>query len=179
MISSDSTILIVIDFQDNLFQVMQDKENLLANAAKVIKGAKVFDMPIIVTEQSPEKLGPTMPELARELSGSETIGKENFSSWANNKFQEKLKSSDRRQAIIMGIECHVCVYQTVLDLIDNGYSVHVVADAVSSRTSENKQIALQRMLQNGSTITSTEMCVYELLGKAGTEEFKATLQLVK
>ena len=179
MISRDSTILIVVDFQDNLFQVMQDKENLLDNAAKVIKGAKVFNIPIIITEQSPEKLGPTMPALARELSGSETIGKESFSSWANIKFREKLESASRRQAIIMGIECHVCVYQTVLDLIDHGYSVHVVADAVSSRTKENSDTGLAAMKRAGAHLTSTEMVLFELVRSAGDAKFKEIYKIVK
>ena len=179
MISRDSTILIVIDFQDNLFQVMQDKESLLANAAKVIKGAKVFDMPIIVTEQSPEKLGPTMPALARELNGSTTIGKENFSSWKDNKFRKKMESINCRRAIIMGIECHVCVYQTVVDLIDNGYSVHVVSDAVSSRTKENSDIGLAAMKSAGAHLTSAEMVLFELLRSAGDAKFKEIYKIVK
>jgi nicotinamidase-related amidase len=179
MISRDSTILIVIDFQDKLFQVMQDKENLLANAAKVIKGAKVFDMPIIVTEQSPEKLGPTLPALSRELNGSATIGKENFSSWKDNKFREKLESINCRSAVIMGIECHVCVYQTAVDLIDNGYSVHVIADAVSSRSKENKDIGLAAMKSAGAHLTSTEMVLFELVRSAGDAKFKDIHKIVK
>jgi len=179
MINRSAAVLIVVDIQGNLFQAMQDKENLLANTAKVIKGAKIFNLPIIVTEQIPEKLGQTIPAIAQELTGVETIDKESFSCWGNNKFQEKLKSISRRKAIIMGIECHVCVYQTVIDLIDNGYSVHVVADAVSSRTKENRDIGLAAMKNAGAHLTSTEMVLFELLHSAGDAKFKEIYKIVK
>lgn len=179
MISRSAAVLIIIDIQGNLFQVMQDKGNLLGNAVKVIKGAKIFNLPIIVTEQIPEKLGQTIPALAQELSGSETIGKESFSCWGNNKFQEKLEAFSRREAIIMGIESHVCVYQTAIDLIDNGYNVHVVADAVSSRTKENSAIGIGAMKSAGTHITSTEMVLFELLRSAGDAKFKDIYKIVK
>ena len=118
MIRRSAAVLIVIDIQGSLFQVIYDKENLLANAAKVIKGAKIFNLPVIVTEQIPEKLGQTIPALSQELNGIETISKESFSCWGESKFQEQLESLDRRKAIIIGIESHVCVYQTAIDLIE-------------------------------------------------------------
>jgi nicotinamidase-related amidase len=172
MISCGSAILIVVDFQNNLFQVMHNKENLLVNAVKVIQGARIFNLPIILTEQSPAKMGQTMPAVARELNGVEAVGKENFSCWQVPEFREKLSTSNRREAIIMGIENHVCVYQTVLDLIDNGYSVQVVSDAVSSRTKENSDIALAAMKSAGAHLTSAEMVLFELVRSAGDARFK-------
>ncbi len=179
MISRSDSILVVIDIQGNLYQAMQDKENLLINAAKVIRGAKIFNLPIIVTEQIPEKLGQTIPDLARELNGIESIGKESFSCWGNKRFRENLESLGRSKVIILGIESHVCVYQTTVDLIDNGYNVSVVADAVSSRTKENSDIGLAAMRSASAKITSAEMVLFELLRSAGDAQFKDISKIVK
>jgi nicotinamidase-related amidase len=179
MIRRESALLIVIDIQGNLFQAMPDKENLLVNTVKMIRGAKVFNLPILATEQMPEKLGPTIPPVRRELNGIEPIGKESFSCWQNNHFKEKLEALDRREAIIIGIESHVCVYQTAVDLIENGYSVYVVSDAVSSRTEENSQTGLATMKNAGAKITSTEMVLFELLRTAGDAKFKDIYKIVK
>ncbi len=179
MISCSSAVLIVIDIQGNLFQAMYDKENLLVNATKVIKGAKIFNLPIIVTEQIPEKLGQTIAALAPELDGIERLGKESFSCWGNAHFQEKLKSFGRRNALILGIESHVCVYQTAVDLIDNGYDVHVLADAISSRTKENNHIGLTAMTGAGAHLTCTEMVLFELLRSATDANFKDIYKIVK
>jgi nicotinamidase-related amidase len=179
MLSRTSAALIVIDIQGNLFQAMQDKENLLAQAMKVIKGTNVFNLPIIVTEQTPEKLGKTLPQIAQELNNSEVIGKETFSCWGNNHFREKLATFSRREVIVMGIESHVCVYQTAVDLMKNGYSVHVVTDAVSSRTKENSAIGLAAMKSAGAHLTSAEMVLFELLRSAGDAKFKEIYKIVK
>jgi nicotinamidase-related amidase len=179
MISRSAGVLIVIDIQGNLFQAMQDKENLLVNASKMIRGAKTFNLPIIVTEQIPEKLGQTVTDLALELNDIQPLSKESFSCWGNNDFREKLKFFGRREAIILGIESHVCVYQTAVDLINNGYAVHVVTDAVSSRTKENSNIGLNAMKNAGAHLTSTEMVLFELLQTAGDAQFKEIYKIVK
>ena len=179
MLSRESAILIVIDIQGNLFEAMQGKEDLLTNASKVIKGAKIFSLPIIVTEQIPEKLGQTLPILSQELAGSATISKECFSCWGNSQFKEKLESFGRREVIIIGIECHVCVYQTAMDLIKHDFDVHVVTDAVSSRTKENSDIGIEAMKNSGAHLTSTEMLLFELLGSANNAKFKEIYKLVK
>ena len=179
MLGHESAVLIVIDIQGNLFEAMQSKEELLANALKVIKGAKIFNLPIIVTEQIPEKLGLTLPIIAQELIDSATISKESFSCWGDSQFKEKIESFGRKEVIILGIECHVCVYQTTTDLIHNGYDVHVVADAVSSRTKENSDIGIEAMKNSGAHIVSTEMLLFELLRSAGDTKFKEIYKLVK
>jgi len=179
MINRNEAVLVVIDIQGNLFQVMQEKENLLANAVKTIKGAKIFNLPIIVTEQIPEKLGQTVPALVQELDGIERMSKESFSCWGNSKFREKLESLGRRKVIIIGIETHICVYQTVVDLIDNGFNVHVVADAVSSRTKENSNIGLTAMQSAGAYLTSTEMVLFEIMRTAADAGFKGIQKIVK
>jgi len=179
MLNRESAILIVIDIQGNLFDAMHSKEALLKNSIKVVKGAKIFSLPMIVTEQIPEKLGQTLPILAQELAGSATISKDSFSCWGDNQFKEKIESLARKQIIIVGIECHVCVYQTANDLIHHGYDVHVVADAVSSRTKENSDIGIEAMKTYGAHITSTEMMLFELLRSAGDTKFKEIYKLVK
>ena len=179
MLSREPAVLIVIDIQGNLFEAMQSKEELLANAIKLAKGAKIYNLPIIITEQIPEKLGQTLPLLAQELAGSATISKESFSCWGNNHFKEKIESFGRKEVIILGIECHVCVYQTARDLISNGYDVHVVADAVSSRTKKNSDIGIEAMKNFGAHITSTEMVLFELLRSADDAKFKEIYKLVK
>lgn len=179
MLSSESAVLIVIDIQGNLFEAMQGREALRANSIKVVKGARIFNLPIIVTEQIPEKLGQTLPILAQELAGCATIRKESFSCWGNSQFRGEIESFGRKKAIILGIECHVCVYQTATDLIHHGYDVHVVADAVSSRTKENSNIGIEAMRNAGAHITGTEMVLFELLGSAGDAKFKEIYKLVK
>ncbi len=179
MISRSSAALVVIDYQDKLFQAMHDKENLLVNAVKVIRGAKVFDLPLIVTEQIPEKLGQTIPDVIGELGSVERIPKESFSCWGNDRFQEQVKLLNRRDIIIIGIESHICVYQTAVDLLDNGYNVHIVADAVSSRTKENSDLGLAAIKSAGACITSTEMALFEILRSAGNAGFKDIQKIVK
>jgi len=179
MISRTAAVLVIIDIQGNLAQAMFDKENLFANTIKLIKGFKTLNLPIIVTEQIPQKLGRTLSQIAAELEGVNPIAKESFSCWNENNFKEKLESLSRRNVVLLGIETHVCVYQTTLDLISNGYNVHLVADAVSSRTPENRQIGINAMKSAGAHITSTEMVLFELLHTAADPKAKELFKIVK
>jgi nicotinamidase-related amidase len=179
MLNRTSTALVIIDIQVNLYKAMQEKESILVNALKLIKGANVFGIPIIVTEQIPEKLGATLPAVIEVLESSETISKDSFSCWGNNHFQERIKALGRHDIIILGIESHVCVYQTAIDLMGNGYKVHVAGDAVSSRTIENCAIGIEAMKNAGAHITSAEMLIFELLRSAGDAKFKDIYKIVK
>ncbi|HOW57923.1 MAG TPA: hydrolase [Smithellaceae bacterium] len=179
MVSRTAAVLIVIDIQGNLAQAMLDKENLFASAVKMIRGAHIFNLPVIATEQIPEKLGRTIPQINAELNGGGIISKESFSCWGSDIFRQELEAHSRRQAIVLGIETHVCVYQTVLDLIAHGYDVHVVADAVSSRTAANRSIGLARMQEAGAHITSTETVLFEMLRTAADSKFKDVYKIVK
>ena len=179
MISRTNTVLIIIDIQGNLAQAMFDKENLFTNNVRLIQGMKALNLPIILTEQIPQKLGKTLPIISQELEGIEPIAKEAFSCWDDRNFIKQLKSLSRRHIVLAGIECHVCVYQTALDLISNGYTVHLVADAVSSRTPENRQIGIDAMKSAGAHITSTEMVLFELLHTAADPKFKEIFKIVK
>jgi nicotinamidase-related amidase len=179
MINRADAVLVIIDIQGNLAQAMFDKENLFANTVKLIKGFKALNLPFIVTEQIPQKLGQTLPQIAVELDGLSPIAKESFSCWDEKNFQEQLEALKRRHVVLLGIETHVCVYQTALDLIANGYNVHLVADAVSSRTPENRQIGIDAMKSAGAHITSTEMILFELLRTAADPKAKEFFKIVK
>ncbi|MGA2782702.1 MAG: hydrolase [Smithella sp.] len=179
MLSRTNAVLIIIDIQGNLAQAMYDKENLFANSVKLIQGIKALNLPIIVTEQIPQKLGQTIPQIAAQLEGINPIAKETFSCWDDLNFIKQLKALSHKHIVIAGIECHVCVYQTALDLISNGCTVYLVADAVSSRTPENRQIGIDAMKSAGAHITSTEMVLFELLRTAADPKFKEIFKIVK
>ncbi len=180
MLSRDNATLIVVDVQGKLAQLMNDKESLFVNLRKVISGAQIMKIPVLWNEQNPEKLGRTIPELDELLRLScEPWSKLSFSCCGNPAFLEKLEESGRREAILVGIEAHVCVYQTARDLLDHGFRVEVIADAVSSRSVENKQIALERLARLGVGVSSTEMLLFELLRTAEAPEFRKVQQIIK
>ena len=179
MLSRTAAVLIMIDFQGNLAEAMHDKENLFANNVKLIQGFKALSLPVMVTEQIPAKLGPTISQLASLLDDVKPVAKETFSCWANRDFRDRLESLTRRHVVLTGIECHICVYQTALDLMAEGYSVHLVADAVSSRTPENREIGMQAIKSAGAQITSTEMVLFELLRTAADPKAKDIFKIVK
>lgn len=179
MLSRIAAVLILIDFQGNLAQAMYDKENLFANNVKLIQGFQALNLPILATEQIPEKLGPTIPQLANEMSDVKPIAKETFSCWANASFRNQLESLTRRHVVLTGIECHICVYQTALDLMSNGYNVHLVADAVSSRTPQNRDVGVSAIKSAGAQITSTEMVLFELLRTAANPKARDIFKIVK
>jgi hypothetical protein len=179
MLMLEKTALIIIDVQDKLAQLMHRKEALFESLQKIIKGAQILEIPILWLEQNPEGLGPTIPEVADLLSNAEPISKLSFSACRNDRFMRALKALNRKEILITGIEAHVCVYQTAVDLVNLGYEVQVVADAVSSRTIENKDVGLQKMRDNGVSLTSAETALFELLKVAEGKQFKEILKVVK
>lgn len=176
LLNRDDSLLVIIDMQERLLPVMADKERILENVIKLIKFFRIMELPVLLTEQ--QKLGDTIPEIRKELTGVEPIEKLEFDCFRSGLFHEKIIQSNRKSLIIAGIEAHICVTQTALHALSD-YGVHVVSDAISSRSPHNWEVALRRMEQGGVTITSTEMVIYELLGKAGTDKFREVLQLVK
>ena len=179
MLKSEKTALIVVDVQGKLAQMMSGKQALFENLQKCIKGVQVLGIPILWVEQNPEGLGPTIPEVSELLAGMHPISKHCFSCCKNEQFVQALKALNRNQILIVGIEAHICVYQTAMDLVKLGYEVEIVADAVSSRTIENKTVAIQKMSSAGISLTSTEMALFELLAVAEGEQFKEILKIVK
>jgi len=176
LINPSNCLFVIIDIQEKLIPAISGKEELVNNITRLAAFSRIANIPVVITEQ--EKLGPTLPEVKTLLPDIQPVQKTHFNCFYNHDFNNQVLATGRKTLILAGVEAHICVSQTAIHA-SSGYIVHVVADAVSSRTPENKQIALQRMLHNGSIITSTEMCIYELLGRAGTDEFKAALQLVK
>ncbi len=179
MLEITDTTLLVIDVQEKLFRVMHDKENLLLNLQKLLQGIQVLEVPVLVTEQYPQGLGTTLPDISSLIPGFDPVSKISFSCWQNDEFKNRLIKQNRKQILISGIEGHICVYQTACDLIKNGYQTHVVTDTVSSRTSFNRQLALDMMQQVGAWLTGTETVLFELLKAAQGDKFKKISQIVK
>jgi nicotinamidase-related amidase len=179
MLQLDSTVLVVIDVQDKLFRVMPDREAVSASLQKLISGMQVLGVPVVFTEQNPRGLGPTIAELAGLVPGLSPIPKFSFSCCGEGRFVRELKALGRCQVLLCGIELHVCVYQTAVDLLASGYEVQVVADCVTSRMAENKEIGLARLGKSGAALTTTEMALFELLKTAESDVFKEISRIVK
>ncbi|MCA1959798.1 MAG: hydrolase [Desulfomonile sp.] len=179
MLNIEDTALVVVDMQEKLVRVMHDMETLVQSAVKLIKGAQVLGLPILWTEQNPEGLGPTIPEIAELLTDLRPVTKLSFSCCGEASFEEELETLGREQILIAGIESHVCVYQTAADLLDMGFDVEVVSDAVASRTPENKRIGLDKCREYGASITSVETALFELIQGAEGPQFKELIKIVK
>lgn len=178
LLQKETTALLVIDVQERLMPVIHGQEQIFVSVNKLLRGAEMLGLETIITEQYPKGLGNTCKEV--EIGENKTlIEKVCFSCMQSEPVTEQLKLTNKKSLIICGVESHICVLKTTLDALKQGYEVHVVADAVSSRTAENKQIALDRMRQAGAFITSVEMVLFMLLDKAGTDEFKAISKLIK
>lgn len=178
ILKKETTALLIIDIQERILKVIRKNEELVENVLKLIKGVKVLNLKTFYTEQYPKGLGPTLSILKTELT-DEALQKLTFScSGAENLFAE-LKVNNIEQVVVCGIETHVCVQQTVLDLLANGFQVNVVADGVSSRKKNDYNTALSRMQNLGAEITTVESVLFELLEVCGTPEFKEVSKIVK
>ncbi len=177
-----NTVLVVIDVQEKLMPVIDRSAEVILNIERLVRGCHILGVPAILTEQYVKGLGPTVDRVRRaleETSGYEPIEKSCFSAYGCEAFSTRLASLGRKQVLIAGVETHVCVYQTVQDLLARDVSVSVIADAVSSRTPQNREIALQRLVSDGAKLSSTEMALFELTVTAGTDQFRAISRLVK
>jgi nicotinamidase-related amidase len=173
------TTLVFIDVQGRLHELMHEKEQLDKNLERLLRVAELLKLPQLCTEQIPEKLGTTNEPFRSLLKSSQTLAKTSFSCWGEPSFQEALRETERKQVILMGIETHGCVYQTAIDLMEADFKVCVAADAVSSRSAENKRLALQAMRDAGATILPTESILFALLRDAKSPNFKPLLQWIK
>ena len=179
MLDTEKCCLVVVDVQGKLAQLMHGKEALFKNIPILITAAKILQIPILWCQQCPDALGQTIPEIVQLLADNEPINKAAFSCCGADQFNSKLNELSRSQILLCGIESHVCVYQTAFDLLAKGFEVNVVADAVSSRTPDNKQIALSRMAAEGAGISSVEMALFELLRTAEHPKFRQIAKLIK
>lgn len=176
---AENMALVVVDIQERFAPAVTGFEEIVKNSVTLIKGFQVFGVPILVTEQYPKGLGKTVPEVAESLENSPVIEKLTFSCAQEQAFFARLSDLKAQKVVVCGIEAHVCMHQTVHDLLHNGYQVFVPVDATGSRAPHNKQIALARMKQAGAILTSTEMILFEMAFEAGTESFKRIQKLVK
>ncbi|MGD2099056.1 MAG: hydrolase [Desulfobacterales bacterium] len=179
MLRTENSALVLVDVQGKLAQAMHDKERFFDAIIRLVKGVQILEVPILWNEQNPDGLGPTIPEIAELLTDQNPLSKLSFSCCGNVEFIKKLKKLNRQNLMIAGIETHVCVYQTAADLVDLNYDVQIVADAVASRTAENKNIGLEKCKQAGAGLTSTETVLFELLKIAEGDKFKNIIKVVK
>lgn len=178
----DHALLAVIDVQEKFASVIDGFEEMQSNIDRLIRGCHLLGVPAAVTEQYPQGLGETVEGLKKtieETYATRPAQKVCFSSQGCSEFADQLERAGRKQILLAGIETHVCVWQTAIDLLDAGYEVFVVADAVSSRSPRTREIALRRLEQEGAKLTSTEMALFEMTVQAGTDEFKAISRLVR
>jgi nicotinamidase-related amidase len=178
-ILKDRTAGLIIDIQERLFPLIHENVMLVKNVPTLIHGLKALGVQIFVTEQYVKGLGPTVEPIASAFGDIRRIEKMAFSCCDEPRFMEALAVSGKENVIIAGIESHVCVLQTVIDLIRNGYHPVVVEDCISSRRPNDKRIAVERMRKEGAVITTYESLLFELLRYSGTEQFKAISKLVK
>lgn len=180
-LSPDDCALAVIDIQDKLLPPIFNKEQLIRNSQLLIRLAGILDIPVLVTTQYAKGLGGTVPAIAELLPNTEPMDKVEFSCFGSDRFCSALKAlpGRRNTMLICGMEAHICVMQTVMTALDQGYIVHVAADAVGSRAELNWKLGLNRMRDAGAVISSTEMAMYELLRASGTPAFKQMLPYIK
>lgn len=177
-LNREDTVLMIIDIQEKLVPVMKYRDQVIKNSRILISGAKEMNFPILVTEQYPKGLGRTVPEIL-ELIDEESIFEKNSFTAYTDEVKEALKLLGRKKVLVTGMETHICVFQTVRDLINDGYEVFLVKDAVASRTKSNFLNGLDLMKSLGSVITNTETAVFDLLKVSGTPEFKFMSKLIK
>ena len=179
MLKKEKAILSLIDVQAKLHNVIHEKEKLEDNLVRLVKGLQVLEVPILWMEQYPEGIGPTIPSLAELLTQQQPLIKNCFSACGLGSFNKELIVSGRNQVLVCGTEAHVCVYQTVRDLLTEGFEVFLVTDAVGSRTASNRDMAIRIMEKMGAKLTTVEMALFEMLNESGTDQFRRISRIIK
>ena len=176
LLDRSKCVLVVVDAQEKLLPVIHGQEEVVANIVRLVRFCRMAEVPVLATEQI--KLGATVEPIREALDEHVPVIKDTFSCFASEVFRDALASTGRDTLLVCGVEAHVCVFQTCLEGA-TAHPVQVAADAVSSRTPRNAQLALDRLARAGVAVTSTETAIFEMLRKAGTDEFRRTLPLVK
>ena len=174
-IERENTVALVIDYQEKLVPVMDEKERLIQNSSILLAGLKYLGVPMIVTQQYTKGLGITVQEIRDAMESDDYIDKISFTAFDSVKEQIR----DKKFVIVCGIEAHICVLQTVIDLVEAGFVPLLVEDCISSRKPNDKEVAIRRMLEEGAIVTTYESLLFELLKIAGTEESKRIQRLIK
>lgn len=177
-IESNDTVLVIIDLQEKLMKAMKDREKVYKNTNLLLATAYETNMPVVVTEQYPQGLGSTVNEIKNNFRKYEYMAKTSFSAWVDE-MKDIMKKLNRKTVILTGSETHVCVFQTARDLVEDGFKVFLVKDAVCSRFDENYQNGIELIKDAGAVITNAETVIFDILQKAGTPEFKAISPLLK
>lgn len=179
LVRAEHSVLVIIDLQEKLLPAVAESAMTLQNASLLLSAANTCRVPVLISEQYPEGLGKTAAVITDAAGQAPVYSKVHFSCMKNARFRDAFVQLDRQQAVLAGMESHVCVAQTAASLIELGYEVFFVADATSSRSLDNKIIAQMRLSAAGAQIVTTEMVVFEWLEKADTSEFKSLLPLIK
>ena len=179
-LQADQCGLLVVDIQERMMPVITGREEVVKNSVLLLKTARQLALPVVVTGQNIARIGDCLPEIRQEIGDQPLLDKMEFDCFANEEISAVIKQfSQVRCWIVVGVETHICIYQTVMGGLRQGLKMYVPADAVSSRAEKNVQTGLARIAELGGTIVNTEMVIYELLERAGTDDFKALLPYVK
>lgn len=178
-IEKEDTVLLIVDIQEKLAAVMKEREKVVRNNLHLIELARMIHLPVMVTEQYPKGLGPTVQEIREAVPTYHPVEKMTFDCCGQPIFLEELKKLKKRNVVLTGMESHICVLQTCIGLLKGGINVHVVQDAICSRYKENWKIAMEFMRDAGAVVTCTETVMFQLLKIAGTDEFKAMSKRIK
>ncbi len=173
------SVLVVVDVQERFRGLIDGFDELLRNCSRLMRFCDRLDIPVLLSEQYPQGLGPTVPELRELARGAPPFEKTTFSCAADRRFNGWLQTLGRGQVILCGIETHVCVYQTAFDLLARDVQVAVAADAVSSRLASGRELGLARLRELGAQVMGAEMIMFEILREAGTDEFRAVAEILK
>ena len=180
MLSQENSVLLVVDIQGKLANLMHEHELVYRNISRLIKTCEILHVPILWTEQAPDKIGSTIPVIHDLLFPMiKPITKRSFSCWASTDFIHALQKTKRQQVVLTGIETHVCIYQTAADLQQHGFEVHMPADATSARSHSSKEITLDRLRHQNIVVTCAESCICELLKTADHPKFKEVMSYIK
>jgi nicotinamidase-related amidase len=180
LLRPERTVIVTVDLQEKLLPAILDREQVVGNAILILRLAEILDIPVVLTTQYRKGLGEIVGEVRGAAPASEPIDKTAFGCFLDDAFVRRLNElGGRDQLVVTGVESHICVAQTVLGALEMSYEAHVLSDAVSSRTAANREVGLRRMERAGALVSSTEMCIYELLGRSDTSAFKKMLPYIK
>ncbi len=178
-LDTKQSVLLIIDVQEKLLPVMSEVSGLLMSITKLVQGMQILEIPIIVTEQYSRGLGATVSEIRKLIPDIEAVEKRSFSCCINEKFMSVLNQLNRKQVLVSGIETHVCVYQTCIDLLEEGFDVFLIVDAVSSRKQDDKDLAVRVLEKEGVQLRSVEMALFELIKTSQHKQFKELSTIIK
>jgi nicotinamidase-related amidase len=179
MLQPARTALLAIDLQERLLPAIQDHARVVHNSVALLRLARILELPVILTTQYQRGLGPTVAAVLAEVPEPQPLDKTSFGCFGDEAFRARLQALGRKQLVVCGVETHICVAQTVLGAVEAGYEIHVAADATGARSEANRDVGLRRMERAGAVLSSTEMAIYELLGRSDSADFKRMLPFIK